>query len=53
MGKPKLVDVFISLETGPARGDDEPIALIGTALLRPHMLLIDFEAGTVEIEGQG
>jgi predicted aspartyl protease len=52
MGRQRLVDVFIGLETTSPKPDDEPIALIGTALLRPHLLLIDFEAGTVEIEGQ-
>jgi len=29
-----------------------PVALIGTALLKPHLLLIDFAQGTVEIETQ-
>jgi predicted aspartyl protease len=33
--------------------DGEPVALLGTGLLAPHILLIDFEAGTVEIERQG
>jgi predicted aspartyl protease len=51
MGKPRLVDVFISLDTSLPSASDEPIALIGTALLRPHLLLIDFDVGTVEIEG--
>jgi predicted aspartyl protease len=53
MGEVRLVDVFIGLEDTVPKSSDEPIALIGTALLRPHMLLIDFDAGTVEIEGQG
>ena len=29
-----------------------PVALVGTALLTPHLLLIDFAQGTVEIETQ-
>jgi predicted aspartyl protease len=52
-GKPRLVDVIIGLESARPRREDEPIALIGTGLLRPHLLLIDYDAGTVEIEGQG
>lgn len=31
---------------------DEPCCLIGTGLLTPHLLLIDFERQTVEIESQ-
>jgi predicted aspartyl protease len=53
MGRSRLVDVFISIEPTLRKPIDEPIALIGTGLLRPHLLLIDFDAGTVEIEGQG
>ena len=34
----------------PAPKPDTPVALIGTRLLRPHLLLVDFAAGTVEIE---
>jgi predicted aspartyl protease len=53
MGKSRLVDVIISIDTRRLSAGDEPIALIGTGLLKPHLLLIDFDAGTVEIEGQG
>ena len=28
---------------------DAPVGLLGTALLSPHLLIIDFSAGTVEI----
>jgi predicted aspartyl protease len=52
-GKPRLVVVTIGLEPASPRREDDPIALIGTGLLRPHLLLIDYEAGTVEIERQG
>ena len=31
---------------------DAPVGLLGTDLLAPHLLLIDFTAGTVEIETQ-
>ena len=31
---------------------DAPVGLLGTDLLVPHLLLIDFTAGTVEIESQ-
>ena len=44
------VTVFIHDLREPKR--DGPVALIGTALLKPHLLLIDFEQGTVEIETQ-
>ena len=32
------------------RNPDAPVALVGTGLLRPHLLLVDFESATVEIE---
>ena len=32
--------------------EGNPILLIGTRLLKPHLLLIDFAQGTVEIETQ-
>jgi predicted aspartyl protease len=51
-GKPRLVDVIIGLEPAPPRREEDPIALIGTGLLKPHLLLIDYAAGTVEIERQ-
>ncbi len=35
-----------------AGGPDEPVGLIGTALLTPSFLMIDFQARTVEIERQ-
>ena len=36
----------------PAPRPDAPIALIGTRLLHPHLLRIDFGADTLEIETQ-
>jgi predicted aspartyl protease len=53
MGRSRLVDIFIGIQPTARKSIDEPIALIGTGLLRPHLLLIDFDVGTVEIEGQG
>jgi predicted aspartyl protease len=53
MGRPRLVDIFIGIESTLRKHIDEPIALVGTGLLKPHLLLIDFDVGTVEIEGQG
>ena len=44
------VTVFINDLRDPKRSG--PIALIGTALLKPHLLLIDFAKDTVEIETQ-
>lgn len=39
-------------KTWPAPRPDAPVALIGTRLLRPHLLMIDFGADTLEIETQ-
>jgi hypothetical protein len=36
----------------PALVPDEPVMLIGTALLNPHLVLLDFAAGTIEIESE-
>jgi predicted aspartyl protease len=51
-GEHRSVDVLVSLEPVQSHSPDEPVALLGTALLRPNLLLIDYEAGTVEIERQ-
>ena len=45
------VRVLVS-RSWPAPKPDAPVALIGTALLRRHLLLVDFESGIVEIETQ-
>ena len=50
LGENRYVQVLIS-QDWVTRADD-PTALIGTGLLRPHLLLIDFEESTVEIETQ-
>jgi predicted aspartyl protease len=46
------VEVLVS-SRWPAPKADAPVALIGTRLLRPHLLMIDFAADTLEIETQG
>jgi predicted aspartyl protease len=50
----RTVDVFVVAEGKPGRPfrDGDPVALAGTGLLHPHLILLDFEAGTVEIERQ-
>lgn len=50
-GEHRTVDVLVSLEPAQSHSPDEPVALLGTALLRPNLLLIDYEASTVELEG--
>jgi predicted aspartyl protease len=52
-GEQRTVDVLVSLEPGHTLRPDEPVALLGTALLRPNLLLIDYDDRAVEIEGQG
>jgi predicted aspartyl protease len=49
LGEDRLVTVFISPARAVASG---PVLLIGTRLLAPHLLFIDFAADTVEIETQ-
>lgn len=54
LGGERLVDIFASPDrthSRPVRAD-EPVALIGTHMLHPHIVLIDFAAATVEIEAQ-
>lgn len=50
LGRQRVVAVFVSGHTRSSSGG--PALLIGTALLRPHLLLIDFGAETVEVETQ-
>ena len=52
LGIERDVDVYLSDE--PSRGSEgRPVALIGSRLLAPHLLLVDYGAQTVEIETQG
>ena len=48
----RRVEVHVSTAVLDRRMDDDPIVMIGTRLLTPHLLLIDFAQGTVEIETQ-
>ena len=50
LDRPRLVRIFVS-DAWTTTGD-APAGLIGTQLLAPHLLLIDFANGTVEIESQ-
>ena len=50
LGAERDVSVFISDQSVPTRSG--PVLLIGTALLKPNLLLIDFALNTVEIETQ-
>ena len=51
-GEARRVELYVSTATPSKRMDDGPVALIGTRLLIPHLLLVDFARGTVEIEAQ-
>jgi predicted aspartyl protease len=52
LGRERQVQVLVTAdEPGPQR-DGEPIALVGGALLAPSLVLLDYGAGTVEIETQ-
>ena len=52
LGELRRTEVLVSSEPDQHRGPDEPVVVIGTQLLAPNMLLIDFSAGSVEIETQ-
>jgi predicted aspartyl protease len=54
LGTERLVTVFASPDQprSQQRGREEVVALLGTGLLSPHLLLLDFTAGTVEVEAQ-
>ena len=49
LGRHRTAQVFAS-ESWVQGHPDAPVALLGTGLLRPHLLLVDFDAATVEIE---
>ncbi len=51
MGVQRHVEVLVHRQQPPVIAD-EPVALIGTRLLTPHRLTIDFDAGTVEVAEQ-
>jgi predicted aspartyl protease len=49
LGEDREARVYVSPAPAVSSG---PVLLIGTRLLTPHLLLVDFEANTVEIETQ-
>lgn len=51
LGQERQVEILISSEPTIMREGD-PVAIVGTRLLAPHLLLIDFGARTVEVEAQ-
>lgn len=52
LGQERQVQVFIVADPRRPLPDGEPEALLGTGLISPHILLVDFTARTVEIEQQ-
>jgi predicted aspartyl protease len=52
LGKARRIELMVSPASTNRRMDDDPIALIGTKLLASHLLFIDFDTLTVEIEAQ-
>lgn len=52
LGLERRVEVLVAATPGSRPGPEEPIALIGTRLLTPHLLMVDFSTGIVEIESQ-
>ena len=52
LGGNRRVELMVSPATTSRKMDDDPIALIGTKLLMSHLLFIDFQTLTVEIETQ-
>ena len=48
----RRVELLITQTHSLPRSGDEPVVLIGTKLLAPHLLFIDFATGTVDIESQ-
>ena len=51
LGERRRVEIFVSTAPPPARKADDPVALLGTKLLWPNLLFIDFATGIIEIEG--
>ncbi len=54
LGVPKPVSIFVSPDIAGPRSlrDGDPEALVGTGLLSPNILLMDFDAMSVEIEAR-
>jgi len=51
-GQLREVSLFITEDQHIVRRDDDPIAIIGTELLTPHLLEMDFAKRTVAIKSQ-
>ena len=53
LGVVRRAEVLVAVvgSVKPRRADD-PIALVGTALLNPHLVLLDFANRTIEIESE-
>ena len=51
-GRQRNVDVFVTASPASPRRlvDGEPVALLGSLLLAPHLVLLDYGINTVEIE---
>jgi predicted aspartyl protease len=53
LGRSRRVRVFVTAEgSAHAARDGEPVALVGGALLTPSLVLLDYDAMTVEIAEQ-
>jgi predicted aspartyl protease len=52
MGSQRRIELIVGSQRPALRRDDDPIALIGSELLTPHLVFIDYQAKTVEIETQ-
>ena len=52
-GSQRQIDVLVSMDAPTVRRADEPVALVGTGLLAPNLLKIDFDLKTVEIDEHG
>ena len=52
LGRPRRVSVLVAAidENQLAKRNDEPVALVGGALLAPSLVLLDYNAGVIEIE---
>jgi predicted aspartyl protease len=52
LGRSRSVELLLAGEPSRPQAPDDPVALVGTRLLTPHVLLIDFLRSTVELEEQ-
>ena len=50
LGRERQVEVLVTADEPRTKVDGEPMALVGGALLSPSLVLLDYGAGTVEIE---